>query len=103
MDKTQVRVIPAARDPSVHPATMTIDAIPHDLADKSADGLEARHPIEFGHSKRSVIAMSFIDPPPMLIDVRLPAASRDSWIRRHPGHQNLEVAGRQMEVEVEFA
>src|SRR5690242_19090572 len=103
MDKTQIRVVPAASDPSVHPAAMTIDAIPHHLADKSADRLEARHAIEFGHSKRGVIAMSLIDLPPALIDVGLPAASRNSWIRGHPGHQNLKIAGRQTEIEIEFA
>src|SRR5262252_3223582 len=103
MDKAELRLVPTACDPSVHPATMAIDSVPHHLAHEPADRLEACHPVELGHPKRSVVAVSFIDQPAALLEVRLAAAGRNSRIRSHLRHQNLEIAWRQAKIEVELA
>src|SRR5262249_10375831 len=102
MHETQVRLVPAAGDPTMHPAAMSIDAVPHHLAHEATDRLEAGDPIELDHAKRHVVAVTLVDQLPVFLDIGLPAAGRDAWISRHALHQNLEIARWQTQVEVKL-
>ena len=95
MHETEVRLVPAAGGPTMHPAAMAIDAVPHHLAHEAADPLETGDAIELDHAKRRVVAMTFVDQLPAFLDIRLAATARDAAISRHALHQNLEIARRQ--------
>jgi len=51
MYESQLGFIPAARNPAVHATLVTVDTIPHYLADKSADLLEACSAVKLRHAE----------------------------------------------------
>src|SRR5262249_28321261 len=100
MNETQFLIIPAASDPAVHSAAVTVDTVPHHFAHKAPDRFEARHPVEFCHTKRHVVAMPFFDQPATVLDISLAATGRDARINRHPLHEDFEVPWWQAQIEI---
>src|SRR5262245_27634146 len=103
MDKTQFRLIPAARNPPIHPAAMTVNPIPHHLEHKPTNSLQTRNPVELGHAKRHVVTVPLLNQASIFLDVGFAAASRDARIGGHLFNEYFEVARRQAQIEVQLA
>ena len=56
VDEAEVPFVEAARHPTEHPAEVTVDPVPHDLTDKSADLPETRHLVKLGHPDGHFVA-----------------------------------------------
>src|SRR5207249_1900216 len=56
MFEIDLRIVPADRDPSVHPAAVAVDAVPHQLAHEPTDLPKAFGAIELHHADRRLIA-----------------------------------------------
>src|SRR4029077_18876363 len=82
---------------------VTVDPIPHDLAYKPADRLEARHAIKFRRTDRHVVSLTFVDELAAFLYVGLAAAGRDARVCCHLLHECFEVAWRQTQIEIELA
>src|SRR6516225_9752534 len=91
------------RNPGIHPAAMTVDAIPHDLSYKPTNPPETGNAVELCHAERRVIAMPLRDQGSVFVEVCLAAAGPDAAIGRHPFHQDFKVAPRQTEIEIQLA
>src|SRR5215470_13476974 len=55
MDETERLDINALGDPAEHSTTMTVDAVPHDLAHEAADLFETGNAVELGHADRHLV------------------------------------------------
>src|SRR5262245_44446034 len=105
VDETEGLDIDALSYPAEHAGPVAVDAVPHDLPHEATDLLEARDPIELGHSNRHLVPTDFrhqcaalgVDKP------RLAGGRADARIALHPLHQQLEVADWQLQVHVELA
>src|SRR5947207_2558799 len=103
MNKAQFGLVPTACPPAILTAQVTIDAIPHHLADETANGLKARYPVEFGHSERRIVAMPLVNQASPLLHIGFPATGSDQWILGHTIHQNLKIAGGQPQIQIQLA
>ena len=105
VDKADRLQISALGDPAQHAATVAVDAIPHDLAHKAPDLLEAVHAIEFGHAHRHLVAADLrnqgvalrVDEP------GLAGCGPDARVALHPLHQSFEIARREIQIHVQLA
>src|SRR5947207_6036953 len=66
MDESQRFVRQAFSSPAEHAATMTVDAVPHDLAHEPPYLPEALHAVELRHTRRVLVAADFGDQFPRL-------------------------------------
>lgn len=64
MLEAQLGRVQAADDPAFFPGLVTVDPVPHDLADEAADILEAGGAIELRHADRHFVAAALRDPFP---------------------------------------
>src|SRR6267378_3812730 len=103
MDEPQLGLVPAACDPALHAAAMTIDPVPHHLPDETADLLEAGNPIELRHAEGGLVTVALSDQRPLLLEVSLPAARTESGVGHHPLHQDFEIPRRKAQVEIQLA
>src|SRR6267378_6106849 len=104
MQDAQLRIVPASRDPAEHPAAVAVDPIPHDLAHEATQLPEALDPVELGHADGGLVTAGLTDEAaiPRAV-VRLSAACSEARLGLHALHQQLEVPGRQVKIEVELA
>src|SRR5205085_12437038 len=80
------------------------EPVPHDFPDEPTDLQEALRPIELGGSDGDLVTAALADEvaeAPAV--VWLSTAASQSRIALHALHEDLEVAGRQLEIEVELA
>jgi hypothetical protein len=104
VNETKLRpVIETARDPARLPGTMTVQPIPHHLPCKTADIAETRRAIKLGHAHRIFVAARFANQAPGIAKVGLAATGPQARVLLHPLYQRLEVARRQLEIEIELA
>src|SRR5258705_9664489 len=105
VEEAEIGIVHALRDPAQHARAVAVDPVPHDLPYEAADLAEASDPVELGHPHRHLVAADFGD---ALAGARMdePGFSRagpETRLPLHPPHQELEVAGWQIEVHVELA
>ena len=83
---------------------MTIDPVPHHLADEATDLPEAIDAIELGLADGDLVPALLEHEPSIAAPViRLSAARSQAGLCLHSLHQQLEVTRGQVEVEIEFA
>src|SRR5690606_32084641 len=96
--------IPAACNPAMHSTAVTVDTVPHHLADEATDLLETFPAVELGHPDGHFIAAGFADQSPISADeVGFATARADARIGTHAPQKNLEVSGRQFQIKIELA
>ena len=105
VDEPQSLVVHALRHPAQHAAAVAVDAVPHHLPHEAADLPEAGHPVELGHAHRHLVAAHLRDQRAVcgVHEVRLSRGGAEPGLGLHPLHEPLEVARRQVEVQVELA
>ena len=103
MDKSEIWLIPAAGNPTVHPATMAIYSIPHHFAHEPADRFEARYAKELCHSERHIVAVALVYETPSFFYIRLATTGCNARIRVHFGNEKLKIPRWQAEVEIQLA
>lgn len=111
VDEPQHFVIVGFRDPAFHAALVTVDSVPHHFANETTDFLEAFRAIQLCHSNGHLIAAPLRNQLTRKClrcirwtgKIGLAAAGSYPRIRVHPMNENLEIAGRKVEIEVEFA
>jgi len=83
---------------------VAVEPVPHDLADEAAELLEALHPVELRGADGGLVAASFADEPAVArAVVGLAAAAPEARLGLHARKEQLEVARRKLQVEVELA
>ena len=83
---------------------MAVEAVPHDLADQAANLQEALDPVELRGADGCLVAAALADQAAAAPDeVGLSAAGAQARLRLHALHEQLEIAGRKLEIEVELA
>src|SRR5580693_4503946 len=105
MDESQRLVVHALGDPAEHPAPVTIDAVPHNLAYESPYLAEAPNSVELGHTDRHLVAANLGNwfPAAGGNEVGFSRCGAEPRIRLHPLHQQFEVTGRKIKIEIELA
>src|SRR5216683_3638850 len=117
VNEPELGIVPGHGDPSELAAAMAVDAVPHQLAHEPADLAEAGRAVELGHPDRVLVPRLLRDeireirqrephfrvglPEPD--EVRLARASPYPRVALHPVHQAREVAGREVEIEVNLS
>jgi len=93
VDELEIGLIPASCSPAKHPAPMTVNPIPHDPPDKSANLLEAGNAVELCHAHRYLIATFFAGEAWWLMsdEVRFAATCAKLGVGLHFLDQLLEV------------
>src|SRR5437667_11527474 len=104
MDEANSQLIPTASDPAEHSAAVAVDAIPHDLPHEAADLLETFGAIELDHADGHFIAAGFGDELAIIAaEIGFAGAGADAGILFHSLNEGLEIARRDVEVEIELA
>ncbi len=96
--------VPRDRDPAQGARLVAVDRVPHHRAHEAADRLEARAPVELGHAHRHLVAAFLAHHPARGgAEIGFPRAGADPRVGLHPRDQLGEIAGGQVEIEVELA
>src|ERR1043166_4623195 len=78
--EAQLGLVPAAGNPTPHPALMAIDTIPHHLPDEAADLLEALPAVELRHAEGGIIRVALVDQSAIFFHIGLAPAGRQKRI-----------------------
>jgi hypothetical protein len=82
---------------------VTVDPVPHQLGNQPSDVAVRRHPPELRHADAVLVAVDLVLEPATPVDVeRLAAHAAQPRVLVHEGEHPGEVAGRQVEVQVEL-
>src|SRR5690606_4629087 len=92
------------RDPTVHSAQVTVDSIPGDFADETADLAEALDAVELRRADGVLVAGALLEERAVRLALEeLPGEVAEVRVGLHAFHEPLEVARRQLEISVELA
>src|SRR5690606_10307004 len=101
----QVLVVERARLPAEHPRPVAVDPVPHHLPDEAADLAKTRDPVELRHAHGHLVAAGLRHElsADRVVEPGLAGAGPEARIRLHALHQALEIAIRELEIDVELA
>jgi hypothetical protein len=103
MLEIQVGVIPADGRPAKLPRLVTVDGIPHDLTYETTNRLKTGYTVEFRHAHRHLVAAPLGHEAPVHAHIGLARSRADARVFGHPRDQDLEIPGRQVQIEIELA